>query len=93
MLVGILDRDIRLLIQLPGYANKLPALIASARLPKTKPNDCIHLMIITYPEETVQEIEIDSSNKNMIIFVLYWKEIAQQSSLPISKEFTSVYKY
>ena len=63
MLVGILDRDIRLIIQLPGYANKLPALIASARLPKTKPNDCIHLMIITYPEETVQEIEIDSSNK------------------------------
>ena len=63
MLVGFLDRDIRLLHQLPGYANKLPALIASARLPKTKPNDCIHLMIITYPEETVQEIEIDSSNK------------------------------
>ena len=63
MLVGILDRDIRLLIQLPGYENKLPALIASARLPKTKPNDCIHLMIITYPEETVQELEIDSSNK------------------------------
>ena len=63
MLVGILDRDIRLLIQLPGHANKLLALIASARLPKTKPNDCIHLMIITYPEETVQEIEIDSSNK------------------------------
>ena len=63
MLVGILDRDNRLLIQLPGYANKLPALIASAILPKTKPNDCIHLMIITYPEETVQEIEIDSSKK------------------------------
>ena len=63
MLVGISDRDIRLLIQLPGYANKLPALIASARLPKTKPNDCIHLMIIIYPEETVQKIEIDSSNK------------------------------
>ena len=63
MLVGILDRDIRLLIQLPGYANKLPALIASARLPKTKPNDCIHLMIITYPEKIVQEIEIDFSNK------------------------------
>ena len=63
MLVGILDRDIRLLIQLPGYANKLPALIASAKLPETKPNDCIHLMIITYPEETVQEIEIDSLNK------------------------------
>ena len=65
MLVGILDRDIRLLIQLPGYANKLPALIASARLPKIKPNNCIHLMIITYPEETVQEIEIDSSNKKI----------------------------
>ena len=64
MLVGILDRDIRLLFQLPGYANKLSALIASARLPKPKPNDCIHLMIIIYPEETVQEIEIDSSNEN-----------------------------
>ena len=63
MLVGILDRDIPLLFQLPGYANKLPELIASARLPKIKPNDCIHLMIKNYPEETVQEIEIDSSNK------------------------------
>ena len=73
--------------------NKLPALIASARLPKTKTNDCVHLMIITYPEETAQEIEIDSQTKNMIIFFLYLKQIAQQSSLPISKEFNSVYKY
>ena len=93
MLVGILYRDNRFLIQLPDYANKLPALIASSRLPKTKPNDCIHLMIITYTEETVEGIEIDSSNKKMILFVLYLKETAQQSSLPVSKEITSVYKY
>ena len=64
MLVENLDRDIRLSIQFPGYANKLPALIASAKLPKTKPNDCIHLLRIIYPEETVQDIQIDSSNKN-----------------------------
>ena len=70
MLVGILDRDVRFLIQLPGYANKLPALIGSARLPKTLPNDCIHLIIITYPEETVQKIETDSSKKYIIILVL-----------------------
>ena len=38
-------------------------LIAPTRLPKTKPSDCIHLMIVTYTEEIIQEIEIDSSNK------------------------------
>ena len=78
MLVGICDRVIRSLIQLPDYGNKLPALIASTGLPKTKLNDCIHLMIMTYPEEIVQEIKNDSSNRNVIKIVLCFNGMNRQ---------------
>ena len=78
MFVGICDRVIRLLIQLSGYGNKLPALIASTGLPKTKLNDCFHLMIITYPEEIVKEFKNDSSNRNIMKIVLCFNEMNRQ---------------
>ena len=62
-MVGVLKRDTHMKITLLGYANKLLALAASARLPKTKPNNCVHLLIITDLDEVVQEIEFVSSNK------------------------------
>ena len=60
-MVGIFERDIRFLVHFQGYAKKT-SIISSAGLPKIKPIYFVQLMIMTYPEEIVQEKEIDSSN-------------------------------
>ena len=61
MLVGILDQDIKLLIQSPNSSNHLHTRIIAANLPEKRTTDII-LLVILYPQETVQELEIESSN-------------------------------
>ena len=66
MLVGILDRDIKLFIQSPNSSKHLHTRIKEAKLTEIGTNTNIILLVILYPQETVQELEIDSSNTRFI---------------------------
>ena len=62
MLVGILDRHIKLLIQPPTSFNQLHTRLTAARLPEKGTDTNTILLVILYPQETIQELKIDSYN-------------------------------